>query len=82
MITMRILFLAVPLMFITAAHAKPEKMILCPTAKISGCQVVVDPLGNIVQPVMCPASRCRVDRPKIVNGQKVCTFTCPEFFID
>jgi hypothetical protein len=57
-------------------------MILCPTARISGCQVVVDPLGTVVQPVMCPASRCRVDRPKIVNGQKVCTFTCPEFFID
>lgn len=64
------------------AMGQSEPMIMCPTAKIKGCQKIVDPAGKEVAAVWCPKSRCRVQNPKIVGGLKVCAFTCPEYFIE
>jgi len=74
-----IIFLATP--GNTAPRTPPDRMILCPTQKISGCDVTVDPLGKPAQPVMCQASHCRVGRPKIVDGRKVCSFSCPNYIV-
>ncbi|HEY5777910.1 MAG TPA: hypothetical protein VIT00_04185 [Terrimicrobiaceae bacterium] len=57
-------------------------MILCPTQKIEGCQVIVNPEGRPAKPVKCLRSHCRTDEPKIVDGKKVCSFSCPQYYIE
>ncbi|MCP1975726.1 hypothetical protein ABIA00_000169 [Bradyrhizobium ottawaense] len=67
----------------SAAIAQSRKgsdpIIICPTAKIARCDVLVDPMGNPAQPVRCPASHCRASAT-IRDGKKVCNFSCPEYF--
>ena len=65
-----------------APYARAEKFISCPDQIISGCQVFTDPLGNAISPVSCPISHCKVFKPKMIDGKKVCPFNCPEFFRD
>lgn len=79
-LTLTILFLAAP-GHATSRTAPPDRMILCPTQKISRCDVTVDPLGQPARPVMCQYSHCRVGRPKIVDGRKVCSFSCPNYIV-
>jgi hypothetical protein len=71
------------LLFSSTADAqsrnRSEKIIVCPTAKIAHCDVLVDPLGNPAQPVKCPASHCRA-HATMQDGKKVCHFQCPEYF--
>lgn len=53
--------------------------IMCPTDKVKDCDSLQTPEGNPAQPVRCQdAIHCRVIT-KIVNGQKLCVFTCPVF---
>jgi hypothetical protein len=72
------------LMILSAAAAaqsrnRSERIIICPTALIAHCDVLVDPLGNPAQPVRCPASHCRA-HATMRDGRKVCNFQCPEYF--
>jgi hypothetical protein len=62
--------------------SKTDRVIICPIEKVQGCDVTVDPLGNPSAPVKCAFSHCRVGQPRIIDGRKVCSFTCPDYFVD
>jgi hypothetical protein len=83
----RLILVAILVLAGLTVHAAPkprvvDQMILCPTQLVSGCQATVDPLGHPAQPVMCRASHCKLGRTRIVNGQKICSFSCPDFFVE
>ncbi|MET4236582.1 hypothetical protein ABIA85_009898 [Bradyrhizobium sp. LA6.10] len=60
----------------------PGALVMCPTQLVQGRQVTVDPLGHPAEPTMGRASRWKVGKSKMVNGQKVCPFSCPDFFVE
>lgn len=84
---MRVFLTLVVVLYASLALAAPrasttDRIILCPTEKVRGCDLTVDPLGQPVPPVRCSFSHCRVGRPRIVEGRKICSFTCPDYFVD
>jgi hypothetical protein len=68
------------ILLIAPVQSNAEKVISCPDQIVSGCEIFTDPLGTPISPISCPVSHCKVFKPKIVDGKKVCPFNCPEFF--
>lgn len=66
---------------IMASSVVADPLIMCPSQKEAGCHKIIDPLGRPAEEVLCPKSHCKV-RFQVVDGQKICKFSCPDYIID